>query len=74
MKRNLLVIACISFFMMLYENLAAQLRTYNIFYVDNSYSKNYENFGQEMFSIVAEKVDSINNSDSRFSAIGFFHC
>lgn len=64
--------AGVAFFMLSFQNLTAQTRTYNIFYVDNSYSKNNANFGQEMFGIVGDKVDSINKNDSRFSAIGFF--
>lgn len=72
MKRNLLLMTGISLLMLSFNNIAAQSRTYNIFYVDNSYSKNNANFSQEMFGIVGEKVDSINKIDSRFSAIGFF--
>lgn len=72
MKKNLLLVAGVAFLMLSFKNLAAQSRTYNIFYVDNSYSKNYENFGQEIFGIIGGKVDSINSNDSRFSAIGFF--
>lgn len=73
MSKNLLLIAGLAFLLLPFETLVAQSRTYNIFYVDNSYSKTYANFGQAMFGILADKVDSINNgSGSRFSATGFF--
>lgn len=45
-------------------------RTLNLFYVDNSYSKTYEGFGEEMIAIVDKKVDSLKND--KFSNIAFY--
>lgn len=72
MKKYLLLMAGMAFLMLSFNSLAAQSRTYNFFYVDNSYSKNFANFSQEIFGIIGGKVDSINQKDSRFSPIGFF--
>lgn len=45
-------------------------RTYNLFYVDNSYSKTYENLNQDIFDLIERKVDSLKND--RLALIGFF--
>lgn len=45
-------------------------RTYNLFYVDNSYSKTYENLNQDIFDIIEKKVDSLKND--KLALIGFF--
>lgn len=46
------------------------VKTYNLFYVDNSYSKNYENFSQDIFEVLERNVDSLKND--KFAVIGFF--
>ena len=45
-------------------------RTYNLFYVDNSYSKTYENLNQDIFDMIERKVDSLRND--KLALIGFF--
>ena len=45
-------------------------KTLHLFYVDNSNSKTYGNFGAEMFSILEASVDSINND--KFATLAFF--
>ncbi len=45
-------------------------KTLHLFYVDNSNSKTYGNFGAEMFNILEARVDSINND--KFGTMAFF--
>ncbi|MEO7768004.1 MAG: hypothetical protein ABIS01_11280 [Ferruginibacter sp.] len=53
-----------------YTRKTAPEKTYNFFYLDNSHSKNYQSFTQEMFDLVDRKVDSLK--DHKNAYLGFF--